>query len=213
MAEQIFPTKANLISAKKSLQLAKQGYELMDRKRSILIREMMQLLGDAKKIQGEIEQVYIEAYSALQMANISSGVIAQIADSIPVEDGISIRYRSVMAVDIPIVDYNHSRQAVCPSYSIMRTDTQFDIAFLKFNAAKELTVTLAEVENSIYRIAQAITKASRRANALKNVTIPKYEHMASFISAALEEKEREEFSRLKVIRHMKDTAAKEEQVC
>lgn len=211
MAEQIFPTKANLISAKKSLQLAKQGYELMDRKRSILIREMMQLLGDAKKIQGEIEQVYIEAYSALQMANISSGVIAQIADSIPVEDGIGIRYRSVMGVDIPIVDYD--RRAVCPNYSIMRTDTQFDIAFLKFNAAKELTVTLAEVENSIYRIAQAITKASRRANALKNVTIPKYEHMASFISAALEEKEREEFSRLKVIRHMKDTAEKEEQVC
>jgi V/A-type H+-transporting ATPase subunit D len=207
MADQIFPTKANLISAKKSLQLAKQGYELMDRKRNILIREMMQLLGNAKKLQGEIEQVYIEAYSALQMANISSGLIAEIAKTIPEEDGISIRYRSVMGVDIPIVDYQKSECK--PTYGLQRTDSQFDIAYTRFNRAKEMTVLLAEVENSIYRIANAITKTSRRANALKNVTIPKFDQMVTFITAALEEKEREEFSRLKVIRHMKDTASAE----
>ena len=36
-----FPTKGNLILAKNSLTLARQGYELMDKKRNILIRELM----------------------------------------------------------------------------------------------------------------------------------------------------------------------------
>ena len=38
-----FPTKGNLILAKNSLKLSRQGYELMDKKRNILIREMMEL--------------------------------------------------------------------------------------------------------------------------------------------------------------------------
>lgn len=49
-----FPTKGNLILAKNSLALAKQGYELMDKKRNILIRELMELIDKADKIQGEI---------------------------------------------------------------------------------------------------------------------------------------------------------------
>ena len=66
MAEQVFPTKGNLINTKKSLSLAKLGYELMDRKRNILIREMMTLIDTAKSIRGEIEDTYTAAYSALQ---------------------------------------------------------------------------------------------------------------------------------------------------
>ena len=43
----------------------------------------------------------------------------------------------------------------------------------------------------------------KRANALKNITIPHYEQLTKDISNALEEKEREEFTRLKVIKRMK----------
>ena len=42
-----FPTKGNLILAKNSLKLSRQGYELMDKKRNILIREMMELIDQA----------------------------------------------------------------------------------------------------------------------------------------------------------------------
>ena len=45
-----FPTKGNLILAKNSLKLSRQGYELMDKKRNILIREMMNLINQAKDI-------------------------------------------------------------------------------------------------------------------------------------------------------------------
>ena len=62
----IFPTKGNLIMVKNSLELAKQGYELMDKKRNILIRELMNLNEEAKAIQSEINDTFTNAYEALQ---------------------------------------------------------------------------------------------------------------------------------------------------
>lgn len=50
MAVQAVPTKGNLMNTKKSLSLAKMGYELMDKKRNILIREMMMLIEDRKSV-------------------------------------------------------------------------------------------------------------------------------------------------------------------
>ena len=61
---------------------------------------------------------------------------------------------------------------------------------------------LSMVENSAYRLAVNIKKTQKRANALKNITIPKFEALTKSISNALEEKEREEFTRLKVIKKM-----------
>ena len=84
-----------------------------------------------------------------------------------------------------------------------QTHSSFDTAYISFNKAKELTVRLAEIENSIYRLAIAIKKTQKRANALKNIMIPKFDNMVRFISNALEEKEREEFSRQKVIKKAK----------
>lgn len=69
-----FPTKGNLMLAKNSLTLAKQGYELMDKKRNILIRELMNLIEEAKTIQSEIDATFTEAYQALQQANIEVGI-------------------------------------------------------------------------------------------------------------------------------------------
>ena len=64
-----FPTKGNLILAKNSLKLAHMGYELMDKKRNILIRELMGLIDEAKDIQRQIDVTFREAYAALQIAN------------------------------------------------------------------------------------------------------------------------------------------------
>ncbi len=207
MANTVFPTKGNLIAVKKSLSLAKLGYDLLDRKRNILIREMMLLMDKAKSLHGEIETTYQEAYLALQRANITMGVIEDAAKSVPIENGIHITYRSVMGVDIPEVTLHSTTKAA--EYGFYQSNSQFDAAYLRFTRAKELTAVLAEVENSVYRLADAIKKTQRRANALKNVNIPRFEATVKFISDALEEKEREEFSRLKVIRYMKEK--KEEQ--
>ena len=67
-----------------------------------------------------------------------------------------------------------------------------------------MTLVLAEVENSIYRLTNSIRKTQTRANALQNIVIPRYENTVKYISGSLEEKEREEFSRQKVIKAQKE---------
>lgn len=202
MANTIFPTKGNLIATKKSLVLANLGYDLLDRKRNILIREMMILVEKAKSLRGEIETTYQQAYRALQRANITLGVSEEIGKATTIENGIHISYRSVMGVDIPEVSFKSTTDD--NQYGFFGANSQFDIAYLSFNKAKELTIILAEVDNSVYRLADAIKKTQRRANALKNINIPRFTATVKFITDALEEKEREEFTRLKVIRHTKD---------
>ena len=86
----VIPTKGNLLNIKKSLNLAQLGYSLLDRKRNILIREMMGLIDDAKAIRGEIEDTYKEAYLALQNANITLGICENAAKAIPVETGVHV---------------------------------------------------------------------------------------------------------------------------
>ncbi len=201
MAEQIFPTKGNLIKAKRSLRQARMGYELMDRKRNILIREMVELTDEAKKLRDSIDATYTEAYKALQRANISMGVVSDIAQTFPVDDSLTLSMRSVMGVELPKLSAEEQELGI--SYSMYQTNSSFDTAYISFNKAKAITVKLAEIENSIYRLAIAIKKTQKRANALKNIMIPKFENMVKFITNALEEKEREEFSRQKVIKKAK----------
>ena len=96
-----FPTKGNLILAKNSLALSRQGFDLMDKKRNILIRELMGLIDQAKGIQSEIDATFTEAYQALQQANIDMGInyVQEIGLSIPVEDSIKIKTRSGQRTD------------------------------------------------------------------------------------------------------------------
>ena len=86
MTEQIFPTKGNLIKARKDLALSRLGYELMDRKRNILIRELMQLVDSANEIRLSIEKTYEDAYRALQEANVQLEIMSTAADAINPKD-------------------------------------------------------------------------------------------------------------------------------
>ena len=200
MALKVVPTKGNLIAMKKSLQLANLGYNLMDQKRNVLIKEMMTLLDDVKLIRDQITSSYQEAYDALQEANISMGLITDIVNSTPEDYGISIAYRSVMGVEIPKIAYD--KQPLKMTYDIERSNSKVDYAYNCFYNVKQLTVLLAEVENSVYRLANTIRKTQKRANALRNISIPRFESTIKVISEALEEKEREEFTRQKVIKEM-----------
>ena len=209
MAQQVFPTKSNLMATKKSLALSKQGYELMDRKRNILVREMMQLIERAAEIQTKIEVAYSSAYRALQRANVTLGMVGKFANSVPQEEGLQLEFRSVMGVELPIVKLE-SQQPTQFYYGLYSTNSQLDDVYEQFEEVKRLTVELAEVEGSVYRLAVAIKKTQKRANALNNIMIPKFTATIKFITEALEEKEREEFSRLKVIKSQKDKAEQQQ---
>lgn len=198
-----FPTKGNLILAKNSLKLAKQGYELMDKKRNILMRELMDLIDTAKNIQAEIDSTFSSAYRALQEANIEMGIanVNELANTIPEENSIRIKQRSIMGIEIPLVEYDN--KPLKPTYTFFQTTLSLDEAAKSFAKVKELTIRLSMIENSAYRLATHINKTQKRANALKNITIPYYSALTVDIQNALEEKEREEFTRLKVIKRQK----------
>lgn len=198
-----FPTKGNLMLAKNSLNLAVMGYGLMDKKRNILIRELMGLIDEAKGIQSEIDTTFRAAYAALQKANIELGInyVQEIAVSVPVDESVKVKVRSIMGTEIPLVQ--HEEKPMELTYGFYNTTQSLDEARYHFEKVKELTLKLSMVENSAYRLANSIKKTQKRANALKNITIPHYQELSRNISNALEEKEREEFTRLKVIKRTK----------
>lgn len=199
-----FPTKGNLIAAKNSLKLATNGYELMDRKRNILLRELISLIKSAKSIQSEIDETFKNAYKALQRANIQMGIhnVDDISRTVAEENSIKIKTRSIMGTEIPLVSYSTTHTT--PAYSFYGTRETLDIARLEFLKVKDLTIKLSMIETSAYRLADSIQKTQKRANALNNITIPRLTALIKEINDALEEKDREEFTRLKVIKQQKN---------
>lgn len=202
MTNQVVPTKGNLLATKKSLELSRTGFDLLDRKRNILVREMMSLIDRASKIQGKIDKTYAEAYGLLQQANLTLGFCEEAAQTVPIEDGLNVAYRSVMGVEIPMVSLKEQEEIPAP-FGLHSSNVLLDETYKKFMEVKRLTAELAEVENSVYRLADAVKKTQKRANALKNIMIPRFEATVKTITEALEEKDREEFSRLKVIKRQK----------
>ena len=190
--------------AKNTLRLSKQGYEMLDKKRNILIREMMLLIEEAKEVEAKIEETFAAAYKALESANVIMGVnnVQNLAHSAVLENSVKIDLRSVMGVEIPVVTADEPKNR--PSYSFHGTSSALDEATIKFNQVKAMTVRLTEIENAVYRLAMNIKKTQKRANALENITIPLYEGLAKKIQNALEEKEREEHTRLKIIKRTKE---------
>ena len=147
---------------------------------------------------------------ALQTANITNGFCDDISKSVPIEDGLKLDSRSVMGVEIPILTMDEHEICNYLHYGTRTTNSAVDKVYILFTRVKELTVELAEIENSVYRLADSIKKTQKRANALKNIMIPRFEETVKFITDALDEKDREEFSRLKVIKRKKLRESAEE---
>ena len=135
----------------------------------------MDLIEQAKDIQSQIDVTFRTAYAALQKANMEIGIsyVQEISRTVPVENSISIKTRSVMGTEIPLVRSEPSSDE--PTYSYYGTKASLDEAHAAFEKVKDLTIRLSMVENSAYRLAVNIKKTQKRANALKNITIPKYE--------------------------------------
>ena len=153
MPNNLLPTKGNLIAAKHSRGLAQTGFALMDRKRNILIRELMGMMDTAKELQGQIDTVFTEAYAALQAANIRLGICDRIAEAVDVDESLEVQYRSVMGVELPHIP---DRSApVRPEYGFASTSSELDECYLKFHKVKELVRQLAGPDEAA-RIQKAI---------------------------------------------------------
>lgn len=202
MAIKITPTKANLIKAKGRLDFSEKGYTLLDKKRTILIQEIMQLVKKAETIEKESRQLFQEAYEALQQVCISMGLshLEEFALSVPPELPYDIRARGVMGVDIPEVIYPETTEKPLP-YGFYENNPALDVAIKKFDDVKVLSYQLAQIETTAYRLSLEIKKTQKSANALDKIQIPRLKVEIKYIQDTIEEKEREEFFRLKRVKN------------
>ena len=161
------------------------------------------MLDEVSTLQARIDEAYREAYRALQTANVTLGAVDTFAGCVPVERGLSLSFRSVMGVELPELTLTEAHRGNVYGYS--GSNAFLDEAYARFGEVKRLTVDLAAKESAVFRLAAAIRKTQKRANALKNVLLPRFTEQIRAVSEALDEKEREEFSRMKVIKAQKES--------
>ena len=101
---------------------------------------MMRLIKVADKIQSQIDSTFTKAYQALQKANVVEGIsmVRQISQAIPVDNSISIRFRSVMGVEIPEISYKE--QHISPTYGFMGVVIALDEAYVHFEQVRRLSL-------------------------------------------------------------------------
>jgi V/A-type H+/Na+-transporting ATPase subunit D len=191
------PTRSNLLQLRQELQFARQGYEILDRKREALSTELIHLAHDAEELQQQVWKQLAFAYQALEKARLTMGQEhvewASLAVNKTVE--VELRVRGVMGVPIPMVDATGKPPEM--AYSLGNTTAALDEASASFREVLSRIPELAEVETSVWRLANELRKTQRRVNALQHIFIPNYEETITYIVNLLEEHEREEIFRLK----------------
>lgn len=197
----ILPTKSNLIKLKKTIILAKQGQELLAKKKYILMKEVEKYISKRVQIEDEFKEQYEKAFYMLQNANVDIGInkVSSIAHNIGVDETLDIKYKTVMGVEIPIVDYKQ-REKPELTFGLLGTTINLDEAIIEFQKLKKILIDLAEIEVTVKRLNDSIVKVQKRSNSLKDIVIPNYEKQEKRIQETLDERDREEFTRMKMIK-------------
>ncbi len=190
-------TRSSLLAIKQHLKLAQEGHRLLDKKRDVLIMEILSLIGDAERAREQADEQFARAYASLQEARAVMGTqrVMRIALSRPREVRVRVIPRSIMGVVVPSVSCEGACREL--SYGFGDTSVLLDQVREEWAAALDLIAQLAEKVTTVWRLALELRRAQRRVNALENIFIPSYQETVAYIQETLEEKDREELFRLK----------------
>jgi V/A-type H+-transporting ATPase subunit D len=193
----VAPTRSNLIRIKKELQFAREGYEILDRKREVLTTELVRVAHEADLLQKEVWKILETAYRALEKAQLTLGSDnvewAALAANKTVD--VHLKLRGIMGVAIPVIEARGEPEKML--YSLSGTNAALDEASAAFREVLIKTPQLSMLVTTVWRLAGELRKTQRRVNALQHIFIPAYEETVTFIVSSLEEREREETFRLK----------------
>jgi len=193
----VAPTRTNLIRIRKELRFAREGYEILDRKREALTSELVRVAHEADVLQKEVWKLLETAYSALEKARLTMGSDhvewAALAANKTVD--VHRKLRGIMGVAIPVIESRGEPQKML--YSLSGTNAALDEATAAFREVLIKTPQLSMLTTTVWRLAGELRKTQRRVNALQHIFIPNYEATVNFIVSSLEEREREETFRLK----------------
>jgi V/A-type H+-transporting ATPase subunit D len=196
----VSPTRSNLLHMKQELQFAREGYEILDKKREVLTTELIHLAHDAETFQEQLWSLVAAAYRTLEQARLTMGQehLEWAALAVNKTADVEIKFRGVMGVSIPLIEA-HGGPPEMP-YSLGDTTAMLDEASAAFREVLNRVPEYSELVTSVWRLAGELRKTQRRVNALENIFIPDYEETVDFIESTLEEREREETFRLRWIK-------------
>jgi V/A-type H+-transporting ATPase subunit D len=197
----IVPTKIELIRLKRSLKVAKMVHKILDDKREVLLKRIDEMIEDANKAREEIWSPLEDVYNAVRDAYMSLGTntVESIAMLTPPSIEVDVNVRRIVDVKVPSLQVS-SKGSDKLSYGFADTNASVDKASKLIKNILPGICKAAEYENAIFSLAKELEKTQRLINALEYVIMPQYEGAIKFITASLEEREREEFVRLKKVK-------------
>ncbi|HXW36435.1 MAG TPA: V-type ATP synthase subunit D [Nitrososphaerales archaeon] len=203
----VLPTKIELIGTRRRLQTAKRVQKVLDDKRDVLLKRLDEMIQQASEARDEISQPLSEAYLALYDAYLKLGPVRLegLASNTPPMIETDISVKRIVDVDIPSLKL--SEKDVGLTYGFADSNVAVDRASRQMRRVLPSIFRAAEFENAIFRLAKELEKTQRLLNALEYMIIPRYETSIRFIQATLEEREREEFVRLKHVKKVLERKA------
>jgi V/A-type H+/Na+-transporting ATPase subunit D len=207
-SQSVAPTKSNLLRERERLALAEEGYDLLERKREILMLELMKRIGEARQLERDIEKAAGEAYPALRRSLLSGGLelAREAAAGVRQDFAVAERREQVAGISMRSLEAEPPERLLQVSFGDSSVDT--DEASARFAAFLRLLVDMAGLQSIIWRLAREVRKTQRRVNALEKMVIPESKATKAYIEASLEERERESVFSTKLLKARKAAEAR-----
>ena len=199
--QNVTATKIELFKYKRSTQVASMVQKILDDKRKVLLKNIEEMIAEAQKTRGGIWDPLQDIYQSVNESYLSLGVgtVDSVAQSTPGVMEVESDVKRVVDVTIPVLSVTEKDTKSIP-YGFADTNASIDRGAKLIKDLLPKICKAAEYENSIFSLAKALEKTQKLLNALENVIIPQYKQRVRFILATLEEREREEFARLKKVK-------------
>jgi V/A-type H+-transporting ATPase subunit D len=194
------PTKSNLLRERETLALALEGYELLERKREILVMELMRRLDQVRILEREMARRASSAYPALRRMLLAVGRerAGDLAEG--VEAAFTARVTRTMVAGLSVATLEAEAPERVLQFSFVNSFADSDETVLEFSELLRLVADMAGLRSVVWRLAKEVRKTQRRVNALEKMVIPESRARASFIESSLEERERESIFAVKLLK-------------
>ncbi len=210
--EGIKPTRMELLRLRKRVLLAEKGYKLLKEKRDALIAEFLVIIKEVRKCRKKVETELAAAFKSLIAARALLGTktVKQISSITEQDLSLDLKTRNIMGVTVPVMRIPETtRKIVERGYGFFDTSAQLDEAAHNFECSLQTIVALAEIEETVKRLALEVEKTKRRVNALEYIVIPRLKATAKYIQMHLDEMARDSFLRLKKIKAVLEDKAEQ----
>lgn len=208
MSDDVKLTRSEELRLKERINLAESGHDILEKKRDGLIHEFMEIVSEAKSVNEELAETYIEAREKFRMAKIYDGEDTMKAAALSVTESpqFTSSTQNIMGVIVPEISSEKriKKGVLDREYSLSSSSSRIDSTSEKYEELLERIVDAAETQTRILKLLQEIEKTKRRVNALEHKVIPELEGNLDMVSQGLEEREREETFRMKKIKEMQE---------